>query len=93
MSTAKFRGSLTALVTPFRDGALDEKGFRDLIDWQIAEGRYSDAGGVLDLPTVEATNLHTVSTLVAEAALARRESRGCHRRSDIAPAVSNGAAA
>ncbi|CAM5769027.1 4-hydroxy-tetrahydrodipicolinate synthase [Labrys miyagiensis] len=38
MSKAKFRGSLTALVTPFRDGALDEKGFRDLIDWQIAEG-------------------------------------------------------
>jgi aspartate oxidase len=48
---------------------------------------------VLDLPTVEATNLHTVSTLVAEAALARRESRGCHRRSDIAPARSNGVAA
>ncbi|MGN8113568.1 4-hydroxy-tetrahydrodipicolinate synthase [Labrys sp. 22185] len=38
MSKAKFRGSLTALVTPFRDGAIDEKGFRDLIDWQIAEG-------------------------------------------------------
>ncbi len=36
----------------------------------------------LDLPTVEATNLHTVSTLVAAAALARAESRGCHRRSD-----------
>lgn len=38
--------------------------------------------GTLTLPTVEATNLHTVSTLVAEAALARTESRGCHRRSD-----------
>jgi 4-hydroxy-tetrahydrodipicolinate synthase len=38
MSKAKFRGSLTALVTPFRDGALDEKAFRDFIDWQIAEG-------------------------------------------------------
>ena len=36
----------------------------------------------LDLPTVEATNLHTVSALVAAAALARAESRGCHRRSD-----------
>lgn len=36
----------------------------------------------LDLPTLEATNLHTVSTLVATAALARTESRGCHRRSD-----------
>jgi L-aspartate oxidase len=39
--------------------------------------------GALDLETVEATNLHTVSTLVAVAALARTESRGCHRRSDF----------
>jgi L-aspartate oxidase len=36
----------------------------------------------LDLATVEATNLHTVSVLVTVAALARTESRGCHRRSD-----------
>ena len=33
-----FRGSFTALVTPFRDGALDEKAFRDHVEWQIAEG-------------------------------------------------------
>src|SRR6266568_4926510 len=33
-----FRGSFTALVTPFRNGALDEKAFRDLVDWQIGEG-------------------------------------------------------
>jgi 4-hydroxy-tetrahydrodipicolinate synthase len=33
------RGSLTALVTPFdRNGALDEKAFRDLVEWQISEG-------------------------------------------------------
>src|SRR2546425_9336723 len=38
--TAKtsFRGSFTALVTPFGNGALDEKAFRGLVDWQIAEG-------------------------------------------------------
>jgi 4-hydroxy-tetrahydrodipicolinate synthase len=34
----KFRGSFTALVTPFKNGAVDEKAFRDLVDWQIAEG-------------------------------------------------------
>jgi 4-hydroxy-tetrahydrodipicolinate synthase len=34
----KFRGSFTALVTPFKNGSLDEKSFRDLVDWQIAEG-------------------------------------------------------
>ena len=38
--TAKtgFRGSFTALVTPFKNGGLDEKAFRDLVDWQVAEG-------------------------------------------------------
>jgi 4-hydroxy-tetrahydrodipicolinate synthase len=38
--TAKtsFRGSFTALVTPFKNGALDEKAFRDIVEWQIVEG-------------------------------------------------------
>jgi L-aspartate oxidase len=39
--------------------------------------------GTLDLATLEATNLHTASLLVASAALMREESRGCHRRSDF----------
>lgn len=33
-----FSGSIPALVTPFRDGRLDEAAFRDFVDWQIAEG-------------------------------------------------------
>lgn len=33
-----FRGSCTALVTPFKDGALDEAAFRKLVSWQISEG-------------------------------------------------------
>ena len=33
-----FQGSLTALITPFRNGAVDEKGFQDFVDWQIKEG-------------------------------------------------------
>jgi 4-hydroxy-tetrahydrodipicolinate synthase len=33
-----FRGSFTALVTPFKNGSVDEGAFRALIDWQIAEG-------------------------------------------------------
>jgi 4-hydroxy-tetrahydrodipicolinate synthase len=38
--TAKtsFRGSFTALVTPFKNGHVDEAGFRGLVDWQIVEG-------------------------------------------------------
>jgi 4-hydroxy-tetrahydrodipicolinate synthase len=33
-----FRGSFTALVTPFKNGSVDEQAFRDLVEWQIAEG-------------------------------------------------------
>ncbi len=33
-----FTGSLVAIVTPFRNGKLDERAFGDLIEWQIANG-------------------------------------------------------
>jgi 4-hydroxy-tetrahydrodipicolinate synthase len=33
-----FSGSIPALVTPFRDGALDEQAFRTFVDWQIEQG-------------------------------------------------------
>jgi 4-hydroxy-tetrahydrodipicolinate synthase len=36
--TTGFRGSFTALVTPFQNGTLDEKAFRALVVWQIDEG-------------------------------------------------------
>jgi 4-hydroxy-tetrahydrodipicolinate synthase len=35
-----FRGSFTALVTPFRNGSLDEEAFQRLVEWQIAEGTH-----------------------------------------------------
>ena len=51
-----------------------------------AGARVESAGNVrdkdLDLQTVEATNLHAVSAMIAAAALRRAESRGCHRRAD-----------
>ena len=37
---AAFKGSMPALVTPFRDGRVDEAAFRALVDWQIAEGSH-----------------------------------------------------
>lgn len=37
-ATSRFRGSFTALVTPFRDGKLDEDAVRKLVDWQIENG-------------------------------------------------------
>ncbi|HWG04615.1 MAG TPA: 4-hydroxy-tetrahydrodipicolinate synthase [Beijerinckiaceae bacterium] len=37
---ARLRGSMTALVTPFKAGRVDEDGLRALVDWQIAEGTH-----------------------------------------------------
>ena len=33
-----FTGTLIAIVTPFRNGKVDERAFGDLIEWQIASG-------------------------------------------------------
>jgi 4-hydroxy-tetrahydrodipicolinate synthase len=33
-----FKGSIVAIVTPFKRGKVDEKALGDLIEWQIAEG-------------------------------------------------------
>src|SRR6202040_3316683 len=35
-----FKGSITALVTPFQDGRFDEHRFRALVDWQIVNGTH-----------------------------------------------------
>ena len=34
----RFRGSIVAVITPFRNGKVDEPALRDLIEWQIANG-------------------------------------------------------
>lgn len=35
-----FKGSITALVTPFKNGLLDEDALRRLVEWQITEGTH-----------------------------------------------------
>src|SRR5262249_27704338 len=37
---AMFKGSIPALVTPMRDGRVDEDAFRAFVDWQIEEGSH-----------------------------------------------------
>jgi 4-hydroxy-tetrahydrodipicolinate synthase len=37
---AAFKGSITALVTPFRAGKFDEAAFRAFVDWQIVSGTH-----------------------------------------------------
>lgn len=48
------RGSITALITPFRDGVVDEKAFSALVDWQIREGTHGlvPMGTTGESPTV-----------------------------------------
>jgi 4-hydroxy-tetrahydrodipicolinate synthase len=50
----KFRGSFTALVTPFKNGSLDEAAFRSLVSWQITEGTHGlvPVGTTGESPTV-----------------------------------------
>src|SRR6201991_4114902 len=49
-----FRGSFTALVTPFKNGSLDEAAFRGLVNWQIEEGTHGlvPVGTTGESPTV-----------------------------------------
>jgi 4-hydroxy-tetrahydrodipicolinate synthase len=51
---AKFHGSMPALVTPFKDGKIDEPAFRAQIDWQIASGSHglTPAGTTGESPTL-----------------------------------------
>ena len=38
MSTLKLRGSMVALVTPFKDGAVDETALKRLVEFHVAGG-------------------------------------------------------
>ena len=35
-----FQGSITALITPFKNGALDETAFQRFVEWQISQGSH-----------------------------------------------------
>jgi 4-hydroxy-tetrahydrodipicolinate synthase len=57
-----FRGSYTALVTPFKNGSLDEAGFRALVNWQIQEGVHGlvPVGTTGESPTLNHDEHHKV---------------------------------
>jgi len=57
-----FRGSFTALVTPFKNGGLDESAFRKLVEWQIAEGTEGlvPVGTTGESPTLSHAEHHQV---------------------------------
>jgi L-aspartate oxidase len=63
-------------------GVLRDRDGLELLLGQLDQAPAAASGAApvpLDLATVEATNLHLASVLVTVAALARAESRGCHR--------------
>ena len=72
-SPSPFRGSFTALVTPFRDGALDEKAFRAFVDWQIAEGTHGlvPVGTTGESPTLSHDEHNKVVSWAVEQAAGR----------------------
>ena len=59
---ASFKGSMTALVTPFKGGAVDEAAFRALIEWQIAQGTngFVPVGTTGESPTLSHEEHHRV---------------------------------
>jgi L-aspartate oxidase len=77
------RATITAMTSRHAGVLRDGEGLTRLVGGLAAAPR---SGGDVDAAAVETTALHTVATLLATAALARTESRGCHRRTD-APAT------
>jgi 4-hydroxy-tetrahydrodipicolinate synthase len=73
--TAKtsFRGSFTALVTPFKNGSVDQAAFRGLVDWQIAEGTAGlvPVGTTGESPTLSHEEHHQVVEWCVEQAHGR----------------------
>ena len=68
-----FSGSIPALVTPFRDGALDEPAFRRLVDWQIENGSSAlvPCGTTGEASTMDNAEHYRVIELCAEQAAGR----------------------
>lgn len=64
------RGSITALITPMRDGAVDEKAFSSFVDWQIAEGSHGlvPVGTTGESPTVSHEEHRRVVEICVEVA-------------------------
>jgi 4-hydroxy-tetrahydrodipicolinate synthase len=72
-SPAEIRGSLPALITPFRNGALDEKAFRDFVEWQIGQGTHGlvPVGTTGESPTLSHDEHMRVVELCVETARGR----------------------
>jgi 4-hydroxy-tetrahydrodipicolinate synthase len=68
-----FKGSITALITPFRNGKVDEGTFTRFIEWQIAEGTNGlvPVGTTGESPTLDHDEHRRVIELTIKAAKKR----------------------
>ena len=68
-----FKGSITALLTPFRNGAVDEAALARFVDWQIAEGTHGlvPVGTTGESPTLDFEEHKRVIDITVQAAKKR----------------------
>ncbi|MDX1710067.1 MAG: 4-hydroxy-tetrahydrodipicolinate synthase [Rhodovibrionaceae bacterium] len=73
MSAPMFMGSIPALITPFKNGAVDEKSFQRFVDWQIGQGSHGvvPAGTTAESPTLSHKEHMRVTELCVEVAKGR----------------------
>lgn len=69
----KFKGSYTALITPFKNGGIDESAFQKFVDWQIEQGTHGlvPVGTTGESPTLTHEEHKRVVELCIEAANGR----------------------
>ncbi len=65
-----FKGSFVALITPFRNGGVDEAKFQDFVAWQVAQGTHGlvPTGTTGEAPTLSHEEQERVIALCAEVA-------------------------
>lgn len=68
-----FKGSITALITPFKNGLVDEEALRRLVEWQIAEGTHGlvPTGTTGESPTLNYDEHKRVIEITIETARGR----------------------
>lgn len=68
-----FKGIYTALITPFKDGKVDERAFGDFVEWQIEQGVHGlvPCGTTGESPTLSYAEHNRVIELCVEAAKRR----------------------
>jgi 4-hydroxy-tetrahydrodipicolinate synthase len=68
-----FQGSITALITPFKNGEVDAKAFQRLVEWQIDQGTHGlvPVGTTGESPTLNHEEHKQVIELCIEAAAGR----------------------